>query len=824
MAQLAVRSWQPRRSRTGSGARSSALWAVRLGLTTAFAIAGLMFAFSSAAGAAVTPPLVSTVATVSGGTVLNVTFNEAPTLAGAYSLTLTDGTHVATLSSAAGTLSAAVSGSSIAFTVNGASTVPLSSLVEILGSTGVSDGSGNPWDLAASGQVDKAYILTSGDKVVVTYSEPVNVASPYSLTLQEGSGSAVINQGDSSVSGNGTSTITYNVTGNPSGTVAADGPLVSSFSGVTAVPTLQSGDTLTAVATGATGTITPPFGLTLKDASGDVGTLASGTNVTAGTPVLGTPAGDTTFTYTLTGAPTMTTGTGLSTAGLTATAATGLGGGAATPFVSLGVTGPPPPSPTFVSDSVNIDIANTCSSAGVTRVFNGSNCSIGFSHSGPVTPDVYDVIPLPTQDLPGPPNDAAPEVITSCGVGSNDVVYDLNTGAELGSNLCGNNPPGEASIGNTNSNTLDYIPTPNLVSFEEVGVVETIPGSTYVSGTAVPPQISAIAVNANTATFSYYGNVVCQANSSDAPTIASYTYVTPYTKTTLAPGDLVYPTGISCPSSGGATTVTVTYQNAIPFSSGVRFKFVGYGAGHYMMGAPGSSFANEREASESAYAGPTATVDSFTPQSSTLPTSSGGTVNIGFATTEALTCSIGAVSLPAGAAALSLPSVASCNGSGTITVPANTSTTTNAVYTVTLTALGVAGTPAANAEITITVPAATPPPIVITSPPVVVVTPPPAAGKAHIAAPKTRLVFEQISSRKRTAKFKFKATGESTGFRCALVLLPTRKHAKTPSPKYVACGSSKTFKHLKIGKYVLYVRAIGPGGTRSPIVYRFKIV
>ena len=82
----------------------------------------------------------------------------------------------------------------------------------------------------------------------------------------------------------------------------------------------------------------------------------------------------------------------------------------------------------------------------------------------------------------------------------------------------------------------------------------------------------------------------------------------------------------------------------------------------------------------------------------------------------------------------------------------------------------------------------------------------------------------QISSRSRTAKFRFKATGDSTGFRCALVLLPTRKHAKTPSPKYVACGSSKTFKHLKIGKYVLYVRAVGPGGTRSPIVYRFKIV
>jgi hypothetical protein len=827
MAELAVRFWQTRSSRTGTGARSTALRAVRLGLTTAVAIAGLMFAFSSAAGAAgATPPLVST-STSASGTALSVTYNEAPVLAASYSLTLTDGSNTATFSSATGALSASINGSTIAFTVHGATAVSLSSLVEVLGSTGVSDGAGNPWDLAASGQVDKAYILTSGDKVVVTYSEPVNVSpSSYSLTLQEGSGSAVINQGNSNVSGSGTSTITYNVTGNPTGTVAADGPTVSSFSGVTAVPTLQPGDTLTAVASGATGTITPPFGLTLKDTSGDVGTLASGTNVTAGTPVMGTPAGDTTFTYTLSSAPTMTTGTQLFSTGLTATAATGLGGGAATPFASLGVTGPLPPSPTFVSDSVSIDIANTCSSAGVTRVFNGSNCSIGFTHSGPVTPDVYDVIPLPTQDLPGPPNDAAPEVITSCGVGSTDVVYDLNTGAELGANLCGNNP-NEAAIGNTNSNTLDYIPTPNLASFEEVGVVETIPGSTYVSGTAVPPQISAIDVNNYTATFSYYGTVVCQANSSDGPTIASYTYVTPYTKTTLAPGDLVYPTSISCPSSGGATTVTVTYANPIPFSSGVRFKFVGYGPGHFMMGAPGSSFANEREASESAYAGPTAVINSFTPQSTTLASSSGGPVGISFGTTGALTCSIGVVSLPASAGALSLPSVAGCNGSGTITVPANTSTTTNVVYTVTLTALGVAGTPAANAEITITVPAATPPPVVVTTtppPPVVVTSPPPAAGKAHVAAPRTRLVFEQISSRHRTAKFKFKATGKSTGFRCALVRLPISKHAKTPAPKYVKCGSSKTFKHLKIGKYALYVRAVGPGGTRSPIVYRFKIV
>ena len=822
MAQLAVRFWQTRSSRTGSGARSTALRAVRLGLTTVVAIAGLMFAFSTAAGAAVTTPLVSTSTSESGGgtvgngTGLDVTFNETPVLAASYSLTLTDGSHVATLSSAAGTLSAVVNGNSVDFTVHSATNLSASRL-EVLGSTGVTDGSGNSWDLVASGQVDKAFLVAPQDDVVITFNEPVNVASTYSFTLTEGSGSAVINNGNSNVSsGNGTATVTFVITSNP-GTVAADGPTVSNVSGVTPA-IVGSGDTLTAVFNTVVTAPGPTYSLTLTDGTNSA-TLSSGSNL--GTPVAtpGPGAGQTTVTYSVTGAPSAQ----LLRSGLTATAQTGLTG--ATTPVSVAASGSAP-SPSVTSDSVIIDLSNTCTNVGVTRVFGGSNCDIGFNNSGPVTPDVYDVIPLPTQDLPGPPNDAAPEVITSCQAGSSDVAYDVNTGAELGANPCGNNPPGEQSIGNTNSNTLDYIPTPNLASFEEVGVVETIPGSTYVSATAVPPQISGISINGNQATFSYYGNVVCQASngSSDLATYSSYTYVTPYTKTTLAPGDLVYPTGISCPSGSGSNSVTLTYPGTIPFSSGLRFKFTGFGEGHYIIGAPGSSFAYEREASQSAYAGPTATITSFTPQSTTLGSSSGGPVGISFATTGALTCSIGAVSLPAGAAALSLPSVASCNGSGTITVPANTSTTTNAVYTVTLTALGVAG-PAANAEITITVPAATPPPIVVTPPPPVVVTPPPpAGGKAHVAAPKTRLVFELISSRNRTAKFKFKATGESTGFRCALVLLPTRKHAKTPSPKYVACGSTKTFKHLKIGKYVLYVRAVGPGGTKSPIVYRFKIV
>ena len=115
------------------------------------------------------------------------------------------------------------------------------------GSTGVSDASGNAWDLVASGQVDKYYLLKAGDSVAVTYNEPVTVGGSYSFTLSEGSASTTINNGNSHVAGgNGTSTITYDLTSTPSGNVAADGPIASGTNGVTAA-IVGSGDTLTAV-------------------------------------------------------------------------------------------------------------------------------------------------------------------------------------------------------------------------------------------------------------------------------------------------------------------------------------------------------------------------------------------------------------------------------------------------------------------------------------------------------------------------------------------------------------------------------------------------
>lgn len=89
------------------------------------------------------------------------------------------------------------------------------------------------------------------------------------------------------------------------------------------------------------------------------------------------------------------------------------------------------------------------------------------------------------------------------------------------------------------------------------------------------------------------------------------------------------------------------------------------------------------------------------------------------------------------------------------------------------------------------------------------------------APPIAKLLKALISSKHHSAKFHFTASG-ATSYKCALVRKPTRKGAKTPAPKYAACGTTKKYSKLKAGKYTFYVRAIGPGGSNVKI-YRFKI-
>lgn len=135
----------------------------------------------------------------------------------------------------------------------------------------------------------------------------MTVGANYSFTLAEGSGNAIIDNSNSNVaSGSGTSSVTFVVTSNPSGTVAADGPTVSKLTGVTPT-TVGSGDTVTAVFNAVVVATGPNYSLTLTDGT-DSATVTSGTNL--GTPVAtpGPGAGQTTVTYVVTGAPAVTLG------------------------------------------------------------------------------------------------------------------------------------------------------------------------------------------------------------------------------------------------------------------------------------------------------------------------------------------------------------------------------------------------------------------------------------------------------------------------------------------------------------------------------------
>jgi hypothetical protein len=94
----------------------------------------------------------------------------------------------------------------------------------------------------------------------------------------------------------------------------------------------------------------------------------------------------------------------------------------------------------------------------------------------------------------------------------------------------------------------------------------------------------------------------------------------------------------------------------------------------------------------------------------------------------------------------------------------------------------------------------------------------------HHAPPNTLLLEHEVSSHDHRATFRFKATRTATRFECALVRKPTRSGEKTPAPEYVSCHSPKTFTRLTAGTYVLYVRAVGPGGAdKTPSSYEFKI-
>lgn len=84
-------------------------------------------------------------------------------------------------------------------------------------------------------------------------------------------------------------------------------------------------------------------------------------------------------------------------------------------------------------------------------------------------------------------------------------------------------------------------------------------------------------------------------------------------------------------------------------------------------------------------------------------------------------------------------------------------------------------------------------------------------------APNTKITKARVSQAKHQATFRFKALGTATRFQCKLV----RGHHKA---RFRACGSPHAYKHLKPGRYIFEVRAVGPGGADpTPAKRRFKI-
>lgn len=83
--------------------------------------------------------------------------------------------------------------------------------------------------------------------------------------------------------------------------------------------------------------------------------------------------------------------------------------------------------------------------------------------------------------------------------------------------------------------------------------------------------------------------------------------------------------------------------------------------------------------------------------------------------------------------------------------------------------------------------------------------------------PDTRIGSAKVRRARHKATFSFTGLGPTSGFQCKL----KKAHR---AAGYRSCASPKTYKRLTAGRYKLFVRAVGPGGTDpTPATYRFRI-
>jgi hypothetical protein len=111
------------------------------------------------------------------------------------------------------------------------------------------------------------------------------------------------------------------------------------------------------------------------------------------------------------------------------------------------------------------------------------------------------------------------------------------------------------------------------------------------------------------------------------------------------------------------------------------------------------------------------------------------------------------------------------------------------------------------AQITYMVAAA--PPAQTAPPTTPTMTKPSAVGKLRLHA--------KIDRRHDTARFTFTVTGTAVSYKCAVVKLPKRKHARAPAPNYRPCHSGVAYRHLTAASYVFHIRAQGQAGAGSTV-------
>ncbi|MEA2487977.1 MAG: hypothetical protein QOF16_1631 [Actinomycetota bacterium] len=87
--------------------------------------------------------------------------------------------------------------------------------------------------------------------------------------------------------------------------------------------------------------------------------------------------------------------------------------------------------------------------------------------------------------------------------------------------------------------------------------------------------------------------------------------------------------------------------------------------------------------------------------------------------------------------------------------------------------------------------------------------------------PDTTITKTTIKRTKHRAGFTFEAVGTASGFECALKKI---KNGTVGTLTFSACTSPKTYRKLKVGRYIFEVRAFSSGGTDpTPATKRFKI-